>query len=221
VLSDGNVLVDGLENCVVVARGAVSSNSSVSSVIVSGAYARITSDGEPRNLDNGSLIVSRGWAYIQNIHGSIVLAPEGVTIGTMVDGGIFVNSTLVLRDSFSPTSQRKPRSIKVRNLPIDDLPEHPLSKQITIQGVIYPQAIEPPDRLQGFMNNNNNPKPRPTGVVIKFDGRRYVVNLGKPILDQSEQRVKTFTGWRLSYLCNELAIFSSSDADAIVRIEPN
>ena len=122
LLADGNIEVDSLDGCVAVG-GVVTAKQSLSSVIVAGTYINIGTDGERTRLDKTekrSLILTRGWANVVNVSGSIIGASEGVSVGRSVNGGIFINAILVTGQSFS--IGRKPRSIKVRDLPLEDLP---------------------------------------------------------------------------------------------------
>ena len=64
-----------------------------------------------------------------------------MSVGRSVNGGIFINAILVTGQSFS--IGRKPRSIKVRDLPLEDLPAHSLSPRMEILGVVYPRALDP------------------------------------------------------------------------------
>jgi hypothetical protein len=139
VLADGNVEADSLEGCVVVARGAISAARSSRCVLLAGAYVKVGTDGQPSKADNRSLIITRGWANIQSLHGSIIAAPEGVTIGGIPDGGIFINATLVMSSSILSAEINRSRSVKVRDLPLEDLPVHPLARRLAMIGVIYPE----------------------------------------------------------------------------------
>lgn len=220
VLADGNFLADSVQGCIVIARGAISVTSSDSSIIVAGAYARTNADGQSRNLTSGSLFLSPGWVNAETIYGSVIYAGEGIATGRQLDGGVFINATLVVSDTLSPLVQRRPRTVKVRDLPIGDLVNDPLYSQLDVSGIIYPEAMDVGDPL-GFVTrlNRNTSRPRPIGLVLRFQNRRYVVNIGKPILDQNEKPVDDLAGWKLSYVNDKLAIFSNGQADAIVRIE--
>jgi hypothetical protein len=220
VLADGNFLADSVQSCVIVARGAISVTASESSILIGGAYVRSNSDGQTRNLENGSLFVTPGWAHADTINGSLIYAGEGITTGRRIDGGVFINATLVLSEAMSVTSQRRPRSVKVRDLTVGDLVNNPLSSRLDVTGVIYPEAAESPDLLGLVMRGGlDTARPRPIGLILRFEGRRYVVNIGKAIVDQNEQPVESLAGWKLSYVNDKMAIFSNSQADAIVRIE--
>lgn len=221
VLADGNVMADRLENCIVIARGVISAGSTESSILIGGAYVRSTTDGQVSALGKGSLFATPGWAHVDTINGSVVYAGEGITTGSRVEGGVFINTTLVGNELTTSSILRRPRSVKVRDLPFGELVNHALHDQLTILGVIYPEAIDPPDRLSvaGILNGSKTPKPRPTGVVLRFEGRRYVVNIGTTIVDQAKKPVPSLAGWKLSYVNDKTVIFSKGDADAILRVE--
>lgn len=221
VLADGNVMADRLENCIVIARGAISAGSTESSILIAGAYVRSTTDGQPIALGKGSLFATPGWAHVDTINGSVVYAGEGITTGSRAEGGVFINTTLLGNELITSSILRRPRSVKVRELPFGELVNHALHDHLTILGVIYPEAIDPPDRFSAvaIFNRDKTPKPRPTGVVLRFEGRRYVVNIGTTIVDQAKKPVPLLAGWKLSYLNDKIVIFSKGDADAILRVD--
>jgi hypothetical protein len=219
VLADGNVEVDSLQNCVVIARGAVAAKRLERSIVVAGIYARVSSQSEwRRDNEDNSLIVTRGWANVADPTGVVIAALEGTTIESSIGGGIFVNASLVSNRNFP--ARTRPRTVKVRGLPLEELSEHPLGKKIELVGVVYPEEMQSLDRFVG-LRNRDNPRPKPTGIVVRFNGRRYAIDRGEPIRDQSGNPVSQLADWKLSYIDEDIAIFSSDDADAIVRIEPN
>jgi hypothetical protein len=220
VLADGNFLGDSVQDCIIIARGAVSVTTSDSSIIVAGAYARTNADGQSRNLVNGSLILTPGWTHVEQISGTAIFGGEGISTGRQVDGAIFLNATIVTGDMFSSLTQRRPRSVKVRELPLGELVNHPLSQELDVKGIIYSEAMEPVDPLSAVTPlNRNAAQPRPTGLVLRYSGRRYVVNIGKPILNQNEESVAGLVDWKLSYVNDKITIFSNGQADAILRLE--
>jgi hypothetical protein len=138
VLADGNVKVDRLEDCVIIARGAVDVRSTAQNcVIVAGAFAKVSRDGGDFGREApGSLIVSRGWAEVQSANGSIVAAPEGATIGSS-QNALFINASFAGRDRGGS------KTIKVPDLPLEAMPAHPLSNLIKVQGVVHVDGTDP------------------------------------------------------------------------------
>ncbi len=224
VLADGNVNVESAESSVIIARGAVIAARTSASVIVSGIYVKIAADGQAAvrgENAKGSLVVSRGWANVERIDETVLATKEDALVGMMMTGGIFVNATLVLGSSSVYTGERRPKSVKVRDLPLEDLPDHPLSKRLAFVGIVYPEALDSSRsaRLLMAMAGRETAPPQPTGLVFRLDGKRYSAELNKPILNQAETPVSELADWKLSYLDNDLALFSSSGADVPLRIE--
>jgi hypothetical protein len=179
----------------------------------------VRADGDISDASAGSLIISRGWANLQVMGHSIVLAPEGITTGSTPVGGVFINVNVAMREAEASFGGQRPRRVRVRDLPLGELPVHPLNEQLEIVGLIYPESIENSSRRASALAQLNGvPAPRVTGAVIRFAGRRYVVDLGKPIVNQNQEPVADLAGWRLSYLSRDVAIFSSGAADAVIPI---
>jgi len=215
VLADGNVIADTAEGCVIVARGAVELQNSAWSVIVAGAHVTIAShDGQSPSSKNGSLIATRGRASLQTAYGTVLYAGEGAAIQSSRNA-VFINAVLV------GSSRDRSRSVKVKNVALEDLPVHPIAARIQILGIIYPEALDsselPPAPFQPGAQQKQPPEL--TGIALKFDGRRYVAEIGKTIVDEADQPVAALADWKLSYANKALAIFSSDDADAVVQIE--
>jgi len=212
VLADGNFVADTAQGCVIVARGVVELQKSEWSVIVAGVHLRIAgSDGQVVSSENGSLIATRGRASMQVAYGTVLFAGEGATISSSRNA-VFVNAVIV------GSSAERSRSVKLKNLPIEDLPVHDMAGRIRMLGIVYPEVIDseelrPPPFLPGA-----KPAPQLSGIVFQFDGRRYTAEVGQPILDEADNPVAALGDWKVSYADNSLAILSSDEADAVVRV---
>jgi hypothetical protein len=212
VLADGSVNINSARNCVIVARGAVTTSSSHQCVIVSGAYVSISIfDGDRRSI-SGSLVATRGWADINSAHGTIIAALQGTDVNEH-EGAVFVNAEVPPARARPLAAQPKvSRSVHVPDLPLEPLHNDPLAAKIEPLGVIH-----------GKIPVLGAPAPRfrvePTGLVFRFEGRRYVADLGKPIVDEGSQTVEALREWTLTYGGDRLAIFRKNDLDAVVRME--
>jgi hypothetical protein len=212
VLADGNFVADTAQGCVIVARGVVELQKSEWSVIVAGVHLRIAgSDGQVVSSENGSLIATRGRASMQAAYGTVLFAGEGATISSSRNA-VFVNAVIV------GSSAERSRSVKMKNVPIEDLPVHDMAERIRMLGIIYPEAIDSDElRLPPFLPGAKS-APQLSGIVFQFDGRRYTAEVGQPILDEADQSAPALADWKVSYANNSLAIFSSDEADAVVRL---
>jgi hypothetical protein len=219
VLADGNVELSRIDGCVIVARGAVTAHaSSANSVIVAGALVKLGQyDGNPGNTTNGSLIVTRGWADLGAAYGTMVVAPEGITVGRS-EGAIFINSpvpqpAVLLGGVPAVARDRGSRSVKAPDLALEALPSHPLGQKVNVTGVLRGEA---PAGAGAFSRVRN-----PTGctaLVFRFEGKKYVADMGEPIVDEAGHPVPALRGWKLGAIGHGRAILSGPDADAVARL---
>jgi hypothetical protein len=222
VLADGNVEIESVRGSLVIARGAVTvRGTSAYSIIISGAYIRIGMyDGDRRDRAKGSLLVSRGLAQIDAGYGTLMAAPGGARYGlggaTLTDGVLINTAPLAVPPRAPGVIRPTFKSVQIPDLPLEALPVNPLSARIDIVGILNAQNAAL--RLAGIL------PPRlasePIGAVFRLGGRRYVAELDQPIVDESGVEVEDLRGWKLSFVEPELVIFSTADADAVVRIEP-
>jgi hypothetical protein len=209
VLADGNVEVMMVENSVVVARGCVSATMARGSLIVAGSYVQLSMAGAPNGApEDNNLIVTRGWADVRSAYGTIFVAGEGATTSRAQDC-IFVNA--------EPPAVRLPairanttRSVKIADLPLEPLTVHPLSARIELLGMIQ-------TRDDGPLPNRS--EMQHAGIVFRFDGRRYVADIGKPIVDEAGTPVESLRGWKLTHAAGSTAVFDNGAAEAIVRAQ--
>ena len=209
VLADGNVEAMMIENSVVVARGCVSATMTRGSLIVAGSYVQLSMAGAPNGTPkDNNLVVTRGWADIRSAYGTIVVAGEGAASSRAQDC-IFVNAeapAVRLPGARATTT----RSVKIADLPLEPLPVHPLSAKIELLGMIQKEVEGPiPNRTE--MKN--------TGIVFRFDGCRYVAEVGEPIIDEAGTPVESLRGWKLTHAAGSTAVFDNGAAEAIVRLK--
>ena len=213
ILADGSVEVESVRGSVIVARAAITvSGLSAYSVFVGGAYVRVAQfDGEPNKTYNGSLIASRGWADIETAYGTIVAASKGATI-RRIHSATFINAPVP--DQIRPIAPNAaPRSVKVPELQLESLPLHPLAAEIDIVGVVCTEPA-PVGRVSILRKNLV-----PVGLVFRHSGRRIIADLAQPIVDDVGNPIEALRDWKLTYVNENLAIFSSGPTDAVVRIE--
>ncbi len=226
VLADGAVDVDSARGCVIIARGPVTVRSSSYSIIVSGIYVRIAEfDGEPRTAINGSLIVSRSRAEIGTPYGSLIVAPDGVAVTRVSSRSdpIFINTPapqlprvgiagVAAPGALGQAAPAIGKMVKAPDLPVESIPKHPLADKIELVGAIKGEA---PPRA-GFVPSFR--ETQWTGVVFRFGGRRYVADLGEPIANEAGDRVPPLESWRLTFVTDKLAVFSSDSSDALIEM---
>jgi len=214
IFADGNIEVQGADGCVLVSRGTITVHGiSQRSVLVAGTLAKLRMDGRPGTNDAGSLIVSRGWVDVgSSVYGTIFAAHEGINAGRF-QGAVFVNAAVPLARFVDPRGGNGSRSITVNDLPLEHLPVHRLSEKITLLGILHGEREEGPrfGGLPGRMGCG------PTGIVFRFDGRKYVAEIGQAIVDEAGNPVPSLRAWKVIQVRESLAILSGADADMIVR----
>ena len=235
VLADGHVELNQAVGCVIVARGAVKLQRSEYSVIAAGLLVEIGTDGRANDAANGSIIASRGWARLQRAYGSIIAAPEGASVESPQDT-FFLNAAIV-NGGFGRSDGIEAKSLKVPDLPLEPLPANPLAKQLQAVGIIRPDAGQRSSIPGGMIADGRAAVGAPAafgagfgrggaaappvvdlGIVIRYDGRRYVAPIDQPILDEAGQVVEALRDWKLVQRTGSLAIFSSPTGDLAVRL---
>jgi len=212
VLADGKVNLNRAEGCVIVARGAVNIDVSEYCAIVSGVFVDIARlDGQPGNTSNGSVIVSRGWASVQSAYGSLIAAPEGISISGS-HGVQFVNAVLVGRDRGGS------RTLRVPDLPLEPLPAHPLAQALKFQGIVRADGGKYSVRTPVIAADGSETSGH-LGIVFRHGDCRYVAEIAKPILDEAGQPVEALRDWQLSLISETVAIFSNATTDVPVPLE--
>lgn len=210
VLADGSFSAASAEGCVIVARGTVQLLKSEWSVIIAGVQVDLTtSDGKIGERENGSLIATRGRAAMQGAYGTVLYTGEGAIVG-IPQLAVFINAAIV------GNAPSLARSVKIKDFPIDDLPVHPFAERLKFVGLISTRPME--IGRMPVLQERDGLSPL-LGIAFEFDNHRYIAEVGKPILDEADQPVVVLADWRLSYASDWLAVFSSDEADAVVRTE--
>jgi len=210
ILASGNVDVDVVRNSVIVARGVIRVHGfSEGSVLVAGTMVILGEhDG---SAGKGSVILSRGWADLgEAAHGTIVAAGKGISAG-QTEGAMFVNAPLpVLQRGFVIDSRS--RSVRVADLPLESCPVHPLSEKIKVLGVMH-------GMVKSGQRSGRRPTVGPAAAILQYGGRRYIADLGQPILDESGKPVAALANWKLHGITNSQAIFSKPGNDFVLPID--
>ena len=218
MLADGNVEAFAARDSVIVARGVVRIHGlTARSVIAAGTLVQIQGhDGLAGNLD-ASVIASRGWAYLNVTHCTLVAAPAGVTIG----GRLQVTNDLWVINGPVPgiahaTAQRRPRAWAIaasifricrwrRRL------EHPLDSKLRVLTLTY----SPIKAADAPFPSSRRAEPA-AGVTFEYEGRRLIADLGRPIVDEAGAAVQALRGWKVSWIGASSVVFSGPEADAVV-----
>jgi hypothetical protein len=227
ILVDGNATISHVENSVVIARGTIKIESgSGNCVLVAGiGFKGGERDGGGRS-GLGSVVVARGWAELaSSADGTIVAANAGVShpdnLGlSRLTNSIFINAPVpqvglrgrgfggVARDNGN-------RSVRVANLPLEELPVHPLAAKFKVLGVLHTVVKVQP----GVLAPRSMTGPRPTAIVVQYEGRRYIADLDQPVVDEAGQPQPALAGYRLTTIATPYAVFSKPDADLVLRVE--
>ncbi len=226
VLADGAVDIDSARGSVIIARGPVAVRSMSShSIIVSGIYVRIADfDGEPRNAINGSLIISRSRAEVGTPYGSLIVAPGGAAVTRVSTRSepVFINTAApqspraglgaAMFGQAAPPAPPVGKTVKAPDLPLESVPKHPLAQKIELLGVIKREAAPRPGVIPPVRDTEW------TAIVFRFDGRRYIADLGEPIVNEAGDPVLSLEGWRLTFATDKFAVLSSDRSDALIEM---
>jgi hypothetical protein len=144
---------------------------------------------------------------VETAYGSLIAAPEGAAVGR-AQWAMFINAAVAGSDDSS-------RPLKVTDLPLEPLPVHPLAGRLKVLGLFRTEGTSLLFRefAPGF-----GPPPS-LGIVFRLDDRRYVAEIGKPIVDQDGARVEQLRDWQVGFANDRLALFSSATTDVPVRLE--
>jgi hypothetical protein len=213
ILASGDVDVDVVRDSVIVAGGVITIHgSSEGSVFVAGTMVILGEyDGSAGRDERGSVVVSRGWADLgERAHGTIVAAQKGIS-AVSTEGAVIVNGPL-------PATQRgaaidiRGRSVRVADLPLESHVIHPLSTKIKVTGVMH-------GPVKTSASQGGRVTVAPAAAIIQLDGRRYVADLGQPILDEAGKPVAALADWKLHAITTSQAVFSKPDAGIVLPID--
>lgn len=229
VLADGNATIGHVENSIVVARGIITIESaSHNSILVAGiGFKGGEMDGNGRGSP-GSVVITRGWAELANrAQGTIVAANAGVLPPSNLALGratnvIYINTPvpppgLGARGFGGAPRDDGNKSVRVRNLPLEELPVHPLEAKFKVLGVLH-TVVKETDRRGAFIGAAYT-GPQPTSLVFTYEGRRYMADLDQPVADESGQPLAALAGYRLARIAVPYAVFSKPDADLVLRLD--
>ena len=226
ILADGTAVLGSIQNSVVVARQLIVINSySTNCVFATGIGFRggeYDGDGQAA----GSVVVSRGWADLGGqARGTIVAAHEGVAAGeisnvTFVNAPVPPPGALRGRGGFGVGALAAPRdngskSVRVPDLPLETMPIHPQAAKFKVLGILHTMVKPPPGAL---IARRELPGVKPTGIVLQHEGRRYIVDLNQPLLDEAGAPVAGFSDYRLVEINGQFALFSKPDVDLVLPI---
>ncbi len=204
VLADGNLeITTGAEDSIIVCRGAMKGTSK-RCVIVAGTEARLGFDGV-RDPKEGSIIITRGWADVEHSNGSKIVALGGVIFGHP-EKTVLINSVIA-----GPTGPLADfTNVRVPQLPLDELPIHPLTRRIAVLGLVNPPKLQ--DQISRL-------RLEPKGIVFTFDDQRVIAFLGHSITDGAGHQIQGLENWKLIYIGSAVAVFSDGTSEAIVPFE--
>ena len=200
ILADGNVDVAFANDCVIVARGAVEIAHGANNVVLAGQYINVSHDGRPLRPGRGpapsSLLVSGGYVDVAHAMGTVVSAPRLVSIADA-------------------------EGVTLVNCPKADLPRHPGIPagwaSVNAEGVtLAPPAVKD-NPLAGKLDVTQVVRVDDASrrfVVIDRGGAELVLRPGAEIRDGAGRPVPELSGWHLTFVADEFALFSRGNEDA-------
>jgi hypothetical protein len=211
-LVDGSIRIAFANDCVIIASGAVEVSHGRRNVIVAGHYIHTSHDGNPRPRaigpagpnaaaggpnagaaaapnppgGEGSLLVSGRVIDVSHATGTILSAPGVVRVSHAQDA-TFINSPDV-----QTSHQDNCRGVNVAPLPLaPPLLRNPLEGKLKVS-----QVVRGDDSRRGAM------------VVIEHQGVEVAVRPGAPVRDGKGDPLPGLEGWSLSFVGDDVAIFS-------------
>lgn len=220
LLATENVHVLSAADSIIIAGGVVKVHHHLAnSVIVAGAL--IDSKGDGWGLGpkpgGGSILVSRGFAQLgEASYGTIVVAPDGITLSNSARTAnvLFVNAPAPLLTAGNSDNPPDVRSVRVPDLPLERLPRHPIEARLSVRGVVFGltttmSAFGAPQAAIGA-----------TALVLQFEGQRYIVDQGQPILDEAgAPPVAALRDWKLASITGGLAVLTRPDSVVVLRTD--
>jgi hypothetical protein len=199
ILADGNARVSFANDCVIIARGAAYVAHGRGNVIIAGHFVHVSHDGQRQPVRNaagqgfvrgangmpqmevsaGGVIVCGGVIDVSHANGTVLAAGKALRV-SHANGCTFVNQPADAAIS-RQTDSREAAAPALRVV----LPPHPLGERVRMDW-LTPQK----------------------GAVIRFQDRRYVADVGKPITDEAGQPVAALQGWTLSFCDQGYALFT-------------
>jgi hypothetical protein len=190
-LVDGNLRINGANDCVVVARGAVEIAHGRNNIVLAGHYIDVAHDGGAEK--RGSLLVSGSILDVTHSNASVCSAPRLVSIK------IGTESTFVNSPNLEISLDKNCSKLSGVVLPLT-----PVEKRDPLQDKLRVTEIVPPDDDD-----------RGAFVRLKVDGKELVVRPGdEKVWDEEGNEIAALTGWKLSYVGESYALFSNGRKDA-------
>jgi hypothetical protein len=196
IFCDGDIKVSFAFNSVIVARGTVYTAHAHECVVISGSFVHVSHCDSGRRAaaaaggvaPRRSIILSRGMADVSHANSCILYAPLGIEVGH-ADGCSFINRA-------APDGRGIPgRAANVRvDMPIPPLEAiklHAMGKQVDFLGVLDSDK----------------------GAVIRFDGKRYVLEPDAEIVDESGKQVEKLAGWKLAFVNSGVLVLRRGESD--------
>lgn len=197
ILCDGNLKVSFAFNSVIIARGPVEVAHARESVVISGSFVHVSHcDNGPRAAAAGgaprrSIILSRGMVDLGFANSCVLFAPLGIEC-SHASGCSFINQAAPAARGV-PDSKANVRVV-MAGPPLETMRQHPLGKQVEFVGVLDSDE----------------------GAVVRFDGKRYVVEKDAEILDESGKPVEKLAGWKLAFVNSSVLILGRGDFDTAI-----
>jgi hypothetical protein len=194
ILVDGNIKIGFAWDCIIVARGAVYIAHGDRNVVMAGHFIHVSHDGNHKEGQmQGSLLMSGGVVNVSHAKGSVCSAPTMVRI-SHATGVTFADATNVNAGFLHGGANRDIAGLKLR---------------------AAPQRAGNP--LQGRLNVVQVAKGNDSGVgamaVCEDNGVRFEIRPGEQIKDGAGKPIAGLEAWRLSFVGEEFALFSSDRED--------
>jgi len=195
ILVDGNAKISFAFDCIVVARGAVEISHGDRNVVMAGHFIHVSHDGNHKPGEmQGSLLMSGAVLNISHASGSVCAAPQMVQIGHS-RGVTFADSPNV---------------------------DAGMSKEAANKHLVGLDIIAAPPRaensLEGKLKIIQTVKANDAGVgamaVVNYNGAQLPVRLGERINDANGKAIAGMERWRLSFVAEDYALFSTDRADS-------
>jgi hypothetical protein len=198
LLVDGNVQMSLAEDSIIIARGIVTISTARRCMIISGIQTTIEFDVE-------NLVLSRGWVYVENGKGPIVVAQNGARFCDSTN--VFLVNSIVDIPPLVPTELVV---IRTKELPLGRIPTHPLQSKIRLHNILYDGKS---------LHRFSRVKAKPEGVLFEYEEMRYAAYIDKPIVDEAGGIVKALEKWKLTYVAGSIAMFTNGDAEVVIAFE--
>lgn len=190
-LVDGSLHISHAQDCVIVARGAVDISHGRGNVVLAGHYVHTSHDGDSRQ-PSGSLLMSGSILDVSHSNQSVCFAPHSVCVG-FATGTIFLNSP-----KLEISHEKNCTKIADAKLPLAPTEKkNQLSDKLKIT-----QIVKPDDSGRGAM------------VVLDQGGMELVLRPGAEIKDNLGKVIPELAGWKLSFVADGFALFSTDQEDA-------